>query len=558
MKFGDKLIVLRKNNGLSQEELAEKLGVSRQSVSKWESNNTYPETDKIVQICNLFDCSMDDLINDKVTDVESTLRKNKNNFNEVWDSLLEFITKTINMFSHMKFSTGLKCVIEMAILAFVLWLVGLGVCGISSNIIANLFDFFGGRTTSIIRNILENIFSILWFVLAIIVLVHTFKIRYLNYFEEEIEKKEEPKSKDKKSNDDKKMELKATDRVIIRDEKDKPFAFLSVLSKIVLLFIKFIVFWIGVGTIFAIIGLVVASIVSLAYIPTHSLFIGSTLSLVSATVIGVLFLLLCIFFIISKRVNVKVFVITFIVSLVLFGTGIGIFALSIRNIDFITKDNLDTLGTETISVPVEDNLIITSYELDEYTYIIDDSIPEDTVEVEVGYDKSVFKVDQTRHENQGMNVFIPYATPAISDKEYLRSIIEDLKNNKLYINRFETDIYSLTIKANSNVINKLITNAEKLYKVNKEVNGNEIKLQGHSQKTHIHGGRGYVEYDARTGELIYKENAPEGFKCLAKTARYPYESDKEYRCYTKEEYLNQELLDDEDYDYDDIYDEDYE
>ena len=58
MKFGNKLIALRKKKGLSQEELAEKLGVSRQSVSKWESNNTYPETDKIVQICNIFECTM--------------------------------------------------------------------------------------------------------------------------------------------------------------------------------------------------------------------------------------------------------------------------------------------------------------------------------------------------------------------------------------------------------------------------------------------------------------------------------------------------------------------
>ena len=79
MKFGDKLIALRKKKGLSQEELAEKLSVSRQSVSKWESNNTYPETDKIVQICNIFECTMDDLINDNITDVESTERKNKNN-----------------------------------------------------------------------------------------------------------------------------------------------------------------------------------------------------------------------------------------------------------------------------------------------------------------------------------------------------------------------------------------------------------------------------------------------------------------------------------------------
>ena len=98
MKFGDKLIALRKKKGLSQEELAEKLGVSRQSVSKWESNNTYPETDKIVQICNIFECTMDDLINDNITDVESIERKNKNNINVMVDSFLDFILKQLICF----------------------------------------------------------------------------------------------------------------------------------------------------------------------------------------------------------------------------------------------------------------------------------------------------------------------------------------------------------------------------------------------------------------------------------------------------------------------------
>ena len=116
MKFGDKLIELRKKNGYSQEELAEKLNVSRQSVSKWESNNTYPETDKIIQIANLFDCSMDDLINDKVTNVESTLRKNKSNVKNIWNSFLSFITNTVDMFSKMKFLEGLKCIIVMLLL----------------------------------------------------------------------------------------------------------------------------------------------------------------------------------------------------------------------------------------------------------------------------------------------------------------------------------------------------------------------------------------------------------------------------------------------------------
>ena len=136
MKFGDKLVELRKKNGYSQEELAEKLGVSRQSVSKWESNNTYPETDKIIQI----ECSMDDLINDKITDVEGSLRKNKNIYN-VWDSLLEFITKTINMFSKMTFLQGFKCIIEMVIVGLLLALLGTIICGTASSVIANIFKF---------------------------------------------------------------------------------------------------------------------------------------------------------------------------------------------------------------------------------------------------------------------------------------------------------------------------------------------------------------------------------------------------------------------------------
>ena len=62
MSFGEKLAKMRKEKGYSQEELANLLNVSRQAVSKWESNNSYPETEKIVAICKLFECSMDELI----------------------------------------------------------------------------------------------------------------------------------------------------------------------------------------------------------------------------------------------------------------------------------------------------------------------------------------------------------------------------------------------------------------------------------------------------------------------------------------------------------------
>ena len=50
MTFGEKIQKLRKEAGLSQEELSYQLGVSRQAVSKWERDNGYPETEKIVRI----------------------------------------------------------------------------------------------------------------------------------------------------------------------------------------------------------------------------------------------------------------------------------------------------------------------------------------------------------------------------------------------------------------------------------------------------------------------------------------------------------------------------
>ena len=66
MTFGDKLSKLRKENNYTQEQLADVLGVSRQAISKWESNITYPETDKLIRMSELFDCSLDYLLKDKV------------------------------------------------------------------------------------------------------------------------------------------------------------------------------------------------------------------------------------------------------------------------------------------------------------------------------------------------------------------------------------------------------------------------------------------------------------------------------------------------------------
>lgn len=64
MSFQEKLQILRREKGLSQENLAESIGVSRQAVAKWEAGQSYPDIDNLITISNLFKVSIDKLVKD--------------------------------------------------------------------------------------------------------------------------------------------------------------------------------------------------------------------------------------------------------------------------------------------------------------------------------------------------------------------------------------------------------------------------------------------------------------------------------------------------------------
>lgn len=71
MELSEKLLNLRKANDLTQEQLAEKIGISRQSVSKWESGQAVPELDKIVALCEIFHITTDQLLKPSELDLLS-------------------------------------------------------------------------------------------------------------------------------------------------------------------------------------------------------------------------------------------------------------------------------------------------------------------------------------------------------------------------------------------------------------------------------------------------------------------------------------------------------
>ena len=131
MKFNEKLMELRKKQGLSQEELGYKLNVTRQTVSKWELGQTTPEMDKLLELSKLFNISVDDLIND--SDLENQTNQN---------------TETIIEDQQIKQGNGknnkLFLALVIALVVVIILIIVKGISGIMglNNTKANIYDRF--------------------------------------------------------------------------------------------------------------------------------------------------------------------------------------------------------------------------------------------------------------------------------------------------------------------------------------------------------------------------------------------------------------------------------
>lgn len=90
MEFNEKLQELRKNKGLTQEELAENLFVSRTAVSKWESGRGYPSIDSLKEIANYFSVTIDELLSgEKIISIAE--KENKSNIQRICDLLFGIV-----------------------------------------------------------------------------------------------------------------------------------------------------------------------------------------------------------------------------------------------------------------------------------------------------------------------------------------------------------------------------------------------------------------------------------------------------------------------------------
>lgn len=376
MKFCENLQKLRKKHGLSQEQLAEELGVTRQSISKWESALSYPEMDKLVQLCKIFHCSMDELINQDITKVETN---NKNTFYDFFETVKEYFQKTIQLFAHMSLKDGIKFVLQLCIILGIIVFCYLPfhiVSGVGSSLLENIFQY--GRFATIVETIWALLIHAFYFVLALLSFLYIFKIKWLE--EKEIE---EPIEEEKEASSIKK-EVRSK-----RETKKigSSFSLLDFFTKIILYFFKFmamiLLFFLLVGLLFGTIGLMFLLL---------NAFQGNRVYGMILAVIGGLFGLFIIAkvtfsFLFNLAIVWKKVFLSFIGSIVVLGFGIGITAYQFQGIKYIdTVPPGYEIKTMEKEIPMKEGLVLSDGYSGFYhiRYEIDNSL-ENVMKIKANY-----------------------------------------------------------------------------------------------------------------------------------------------------------------------------
>ena len=179
--LSDNLKKIRKDNNLSQEQLAEKLGVSRQSVSKWENGEAYPEMDKVLQICKMFNLNIDELLNQDIKEIVEE-KQSRINVDKYVGDFLDYITKTINLFSSMKFKDIFKCLFEQAVISVSILIVVLILGMLLGNLFHGIFFFIPSDYYYSVYNLFSSVYFVFAFIVGLCLMLHIFKVRYLDYF----------------------------------------------------------------------------------------------------------------------------------------------------------------------------------------------------------------------------------------------------------------------------------------------------------------------------------------------------------------------------------------
>ena len=449
MKLSEKLQKIRKENNITQEGLADKLNVSRQAVSKWESGTAYPDTEKLIQISKIFNISLDELINDN-GDKNYGNSMDKISFTEILNEMLDFISKSVNMFWSMKFFEKIKCLFEMAVLILII----VGVAFLSSSIMVSLvrriFVFIPSDLLYGLCGVFETLLLLAWMVLGIIIVVKIFKTRYLDYYVFVIDDSVTEKTIEEPI---KELKERKEYKVVIRDPKDSSLNILKKIGKIFTNLSKCFCFLFAIPLVIFFIFCIMMLVFSMFYLFSGLFFNGISIAIFGIIIFVYLMMEFIYNLIFNRKHAVNRIFILFIVSVSLIGVGLGLSFASLSNFTYEKNKSSEIVKHE---IEMSDDLVLDfmRYEMD--NVIIDNSISNIKLEISSydGYDVYLYNYSSYDSDKKTYRVYdISYD---YNDIEIYKNIINGLKEKRIV--NYDGDVYDVRIYMSLDNLTKLKEN----------------------------------------------------------------------------------------------------
>ncbi len=455
MSIRKNLEYLRKQKKLSQEELAYKLGVSRQAVSKWESGAAFPETEKMMSICKIFDCSLDDLMNGDIAQLEID-KDRKYTFNDLVNEVTNIVSRTFNMFDNMTLKSIFRFGFEMIILFLIILLLHIPfsyLFSLGNNVLQNI----NGNISNLFISIWKLITEVVYIVVAVVSFVYIYKIRFLDKFESA--KKEYVKPQDNKEEVIKEEIVDRKGRKVEIRRYD--FGLFSFIGKVALFFIKCFTAFISLPIIFLLFASVASVLIGIVFMFNGVIFIGIIIFLLSLIVFTISLLYILYNFIVNHRSDWQKIFIFFVACVVGFGIGAGLSVLEFSKMKISNEapKNVVREKKEEI-IEMKDNYVLQNIPYDTQ-YIVDETLGSNLrIEIEY-YDEFTQDVKIETYDNPASDIYVSPARKLSVDLSQLYTIlINDLKEKTISDYSALGNIY-VKVYASEFNINRLKENIDK-------------------------------------------------------------------------------------------------
>lgn len=442
MSFRKNLEYLRKERKLSQEDLAYKLGVSRQAVSKWESGAAYPETEKIITVCKLFDCSLDELIKEDIAELRKEEVK-RYTFNDLLKEVTDLVKRTSDMLNSMSGKFLFKFIFELGVLLLLILLLRIPFLHLRS-LGYSIFFVIGGQTGDILIALWRFLIEIIYFVIAAISFLYIYKIRFLDRSDVIKEKYIEESSKVKKD---------TKEREVVKYD----FGVFSLLGRAFVLFIKLFVTISSVPVIFTIFFAIAGLVVVFSWIFEGVFFFSLIVFALSFLLFATLFLYVVYNFIVNRRSKWDRVFLLLLISFLGFGISMGVGVLEMKNFtltgsphEYVVRDRKEETIDMTGSLIVGDTWDMST------KYIEDESLS-DKVRIEVFYYNDFREIEI---QESAERVFIISKQENVPLSKAYRMLIRDLKEKTVHVNYDYLFRYEIVVYTSKENIEKIQSNVE--------------------------------------------------------------------------------------------------